>query len=171
MTSAELFEHYQYLARACAAAYKRRTPPQIAYDELHAAALEGIWKASLSWQPGRVPFPNYARVVARRCMIDHLRFLHLHLYTYDDMYTLSDRRRGASEIDDREEAEALLAKHSEPLRSLLRDYFLDGINTTEIVRRRGMSKATVSRWLSPFITRAGLGHCRGLPGQTSRGAA
>ena len=188
MSPDELFERYQQFAKTFAATLFRTMPPEVLFDELHAAALEGVWRAAQTFKDKGVRFVTHARLCARRCMIDWLRKAHrkrgrrnwravplsLSVWVQEQRDKRLDtdaanwhtwgsiipdyRRTGQQEIDDKDEMTVLLKRYKEPLRSLLQGYFVDGLNVNELAKKHHTWPSEISRRLSTFIQRAGGGY-------------
>ena len=67
-----LMKDHAHLARSIALGFKRRLPAHIMYDDLHAAAMSGLWDAA-RLHPDCENFGAYARIRIRGAIKDDLR--------------------------------------------------------------------------------------------------
>lgn len=183
MSPTDLFNDHIHLPHICAKTMFRTTPPQVSYDELHAAALEGLWKASETWNHERgAKFTTYAQTCMARCAIDWLRKAHrkkaskvplpvsLHnivnghckgLGRYykplEGCEVLPDtRRRYQGLIDDIDQIDCKLQRLKQPLASVIRGYFVDGYTVKELAKQHCKSISWIAIHLKPYCDRAGL---------------
>ena len=76
MTDAErtqLVESHRGHAARVAGKIKRRLPRCVAYDDLEAAALVGLWGAAQAYRPGPGAFRTFARPFMYHAVVDWLR--------------------------------------------------------------------------------------------------
>ena len=66
-------DHGLRLVKRIAADWARRVPPWVTFDDLVGAGNLGLTKALNSWNPERVPFPQYAAVIIRWEIQNYLR--------------------------------------------------------------------------------------------------
>ncbi len=167
--SNDLFSKHQLLSLQLAKKMFRTTPPQITLDELHAAALEGLWKAVKSWDSKRgASFKSHAYTVITRTMINWLRHAHwrkdsqqsaLHLNYYEDESNenyLTDKKNFLDALCTKDILAWELAKLSSSLRRLLVGYFIDGYSVREMASLYKMSPANIYALLQPYRQRAGV---------------
>ncbi len=67
-----LIKDHAHLARSIASGFKRRLPSYVRMDDLHAAAMSGLWDAARR-HPDCENFERYARVRIRGAIKDDLR--------------------------------------------------------------------------------------------------
>lgn len=165
----DMIHQHMQLAHSCVRRFYLTMPPDVSYDDLFAAALEGLWRAAKTWNPDRAKFSTYATACMRRAMIDWLRLtrrkrghreLREQQYTKDDLDWLDPRRSTLDEIDDRDEVEGGLGMFKPPLQDLLRDHFLHGYTLKEIAEKYNMLYMTVVKKLLPFRDRAEVAYRR-----------
>ena len=69
-----LFVENTHLAGILASRYSQRLPSNIEWDDLHNAALLGLWQASESFDCDRgIPFTSYAKRRMTGAMLDEVR--------------------------------------------------------------------------------------------------
>jgi len=167
----------------------KTTPPQVSYDELHAAALEGLWKASETWTLEKgAKFATHAHTCMMRCVIDWLRKAHRkkaskvpiplslqnllrpkHSAVYKGCRPiefgsmLADRKnRHQRVVDDRDQISNNLERLRPPLPQVIQGYFIDGYTVKELAQQYQKSVSWVSLRLSPYCKRAGLKRNRNI---------
>lgn len=173
----DLFNRYQKEAKFTTLGFRRTLPKFIAYDELYNTALLGLWQAAVTWRDDGCSFNHYAQLCMQRTIIDFLRrtyrnkkqnwrFVSLNRKvpedptgergetTYAD--TLLDKSRsGVSLLEIRDELDFELSKLPPGLRGILEDYFLQELTTTEIAKKRNLSKGVISSKIHAYRLRLG----------------
>lgn len=163
MSPADLFATYQGWAATFAKAYADNLPAWVTQDELQAAALVGIWRASLSWSPAKpAAFLTHARLCVKREIIDYLRtnyrkrrqrlrFMQLDKPAWRRISSDPSKNiSGLEEVENREQVEVLLQKLPLPAQELLSLRYLQGQTTYQIAIALGKCQSEVVRKIERY---------------------
>ena len=168
MTSDILFTDYLYIAKQVTRRFHRVLPKQITYDELYAAALVGLWKATTNWDSSKAGFPSHATMCAKNAMVDWLRRAHRSCQKYNERvlsFTDQDQlpcRRSLvpfQEIDNKDELDVVLQSMDKRDAAFLRSYVLEGKTIRQAARQVGYSHDRAYRRLRGCLRRLGRQTC------------
>lgn len=171
MEPSTLFEEHRRLAAAIALeAYRRQNRKRsgCTFDDLHGAALVGLWKATERFDPERgVQFSTYAGRIMRGTVVDWIRSTAVGgpgmarkgrtpgVISLDAEAAGLTARQCPCQVEQREIVEEAMSRLKPQTRQSLRLCFLEGLLQREAAVRLGVSQSRMSQVVSD-----GLRHLR-----------
>jgi RNA polymerase sigma factor (sigma-70 family) len=167
-----LIRDHAHLARSIAAGFKRRLPPHFMMDDLHAAAMCGLWDAARR-NPDCDDFERYARVRIRGAIRDDLRsrdwlprnarkneLLSLVQVVVDTDHPSMRDARSSVDVESRVRAaraqaklEALLGLLPWRERHIFISFHFEGISFKTVAEELGLTEARISQIHSGVISK------------------